>query len=257
MDVILTGSLASLIAGLGTGIGALPILFTHNIQHRLQGIFLGFGGGVMLAATSFSLIVPGTEAALAQGNSETVAALIVGMGIILGSAALWFAHNHFPHEHFFKGKEGPTLKNFKRIWLFVIAITLHNFPEGLAVGVGFGGSNMANGIALALGIGVQNVPEGLVVALGLRELNYSIAYALGIAFITGLVEPVGGAIGAGIVSVAQTFLPWAMAFAAGAMLFVIVDEIIPEIARKSYEQEGTLGIVAGFVCMMFLDIALG
>lgn len=257
MNTIAIGTISSLIAGLGTGVGALPILFTGNISHRLQGILLGFGGGVMLAATSFSLIVPGTEAAIAQGNTQATAALIISLGILLGAAALWIANERFPHEHFSKGREGPVLPDFKRIWLFVIAITLHNFPEGLAVGVGFGGGNIANGIALAAGIGIQNLPEGLVVALGLRELKYSISYALGVALLTGLVEPVGGVIGASIVSLAQPFLPWAMAFAAGAMLFVIVDEIIPDIDRKSCEQEGTLGIVAGFVVMMFLDIALG
>ncbi|MBO9998315.1 MAG: ZIP family metal transporter [Cyanobacteria bacterium SID2] len=257
MDIIIIGTLASLLAGLGTGLGALPIVFTQTIKQRLQGILLGFGGGVMLAATSFSLIVPGTEAALEYGYSQSISALIMVCGIVVGGAALWLMHNHFPHEHFFKGPEGPSFQNFQRIWLFVMAITLHNFPEGLAVGVGFGGENVTNGLALALGIGVQNMPEGLVVALGLRELNYSIGFAFGIALLTGLVEPLGGLIGAGIVSVAQAFLPWAMAFAAGAMLFVIVDEIIPEIDRKSCEQEGTLGIMTGFAVMMFLDIAIG
>lgn len=257
MNPIALGTIASLLAGLGTGIGALPILLTRDVSDRIQGILLGFGGGVMLAATSFSLILPGTEAAIAQGSSQAIAALIISLGTVLGAAALWFSHDRFPHEHFSKGREGPPLPDVKRIWLFVVAITLHNFPEGLAVGVGFGGNNISNGMTLAIGIGIQNMPEGLVVALGLRELKYSLSYALGVALLTGLVEPVGGILGASVVSIAQPFLPWAMAFAAGAMLFVIVDEIVPEIDRKSCQQEGTLGIVAGFVLMMFLDIALG
>ncbi|MBF2077710.1 MAG: ZIP family metal transporter [Synechococcales cyanobacterium T60_A2020_003] len=154
-------------------------------------------------------------------------------------------------------KESLNRQHVKRIWLFVIAIALHNFPEGLAVGVGFGSGDVASGMALALGIGLQNIPEGLVVALSLRELGYSIATAIGVATLTGLVEPIGGVLGAGVVSIAAPLLPWGMAFAAGAMLFVIVDEIIPEVDHKGLAQEGTLGAVVGFVIMMVLDIALG
>lgn len=257
MNNILTGAIGSLIAGSFTGIGALPILFTSNIGKNWQGMMLGLGGGVMLAATAFSLIVPGIEQAINQGNSKNIAALIITIGIMLGAGTLWLIHNNFPHEHFFQGQEGANLLNLKRIWLFIIAITLHNFPEGLAVGVGLGGENLNTGLPLAVGIGLQNIPEGLVVGLALRELDYSIAYALGVSLLTGLVEPIGGIFGASIVSLGQAILPWGMAFAAGAMLFVIVDEIIPEIDRKSCAQEGTLGIIAGFVSMMFLDVSLG
>ncbi|KAI9131228.1 ZIP family metal transporter [Acaryochloris sp. CCMEE 5410] len=257
MNLIVVGSIASLIAGLATGIGALPVLFVKTLTDRLQGIFLGFGGGVMLAATAFSLIVPGADLAMGQGNTETQAALIMVLGILLGGGFLWLAHNNFPHEHFFKGQEGPSTPNLARIWLFVVAITLHNFPEGMAVGVGFSGGSLSSGIALAIGIGLQNMPEGLVVAVALRSLNYSSLYALGVACLTGLVEPIGGVVGASIISLAQPLLPWAMAFAAGAMLFVISDEIIPETSRKGIQQEGTLGIMLGFVVMMYLDVALG
>ncbi|NJL39628.1 MAG: ZIP family metal transporter [Leptolyngbyaceae cyanobacterium SL_7_1] len=257
MDVVWIGLFASLLAGLGTGIGALPVLFAVDLSKPIQAILLGLGGGVMLAATSFSLIVPGTDAAIEQGATPTIAALTMGVGILLGGGFLWFAHANFPHEHFFKGKEGPSRANFQRIWLFVIAIALHNFPEGLAVGVGFGSGNIASGTALATGIGLQNIPEGLVVALALRELGYSIPYAIGVSTLTGLIEPVGGAIGAGVVSLAQPLLPWGMAVAAGAMLFVIIDEIIPEVDQKGLDQEGTLGAMLGFVVMMILDISLG
>jgi ZIP family zinc transporter len=257
MNTIALGLLASLIAGLGTSVGALPALLPINLTERIQGILLGIGGGIMLAATSFSLIVPGTEAAVAQGVPTAQAAGIMVLGLLLGGALLWFAHNHFPHEHFFKGREGPRPQNFAQIWLFIIAITLHNFPEGLAVGVGFGAGDLPSGLALAIGIGLQNIPEGLVVAIALRNLGYTARYALAVSTLTGLVEPIGGVIGAGIVSLAQSLLPWGMAFAAGAMLFVIVDEIIPEIDKKGFEQEGTLGVMVGFVTMMFLDIALG
>ena len=257
MGTIYLGAIASLGAGLATAVGALPIIFTANLDKKWQGILLGLGGGVMLAATAFSLIVPGKEAAVDLGYSETQSALIISIGMALGASLLWLMHNYFPHEHFNKGAEGKITENFERIWLFIIAITIHNFPEGLAVGVGFGDGNISHGLPLALGIGLQNMPEGLIVALALRELDYSIKYALGISLLTGLVEPIGGVVGASIVNFGQAFLPWGMAIAAGSMLFVIVDEIIPEIDRESKAQEGTLGIMAGFVTMMFLDIALG
>jgi len=189
MNPLTLGFVASLLAGLGTGVGALPVLLPINPTERLQGILLGIGGGIMLAATSFSLILPGTEAAVEAGNSPAVAALIMVAGVLLGGGFLWVAHNTFPHEHFFKGKEGPSAANLKRIWLFVIAITLHNFPEGLAVGVGFGGGEQAGALALAAGIGIQNLPEGLVVAIALRDISYTPLYALGISTLTGLVLP--------------------------------------------------------------------
>lgn len=256
-NVVVLGFVASLLAGLGTGLGALPVLFAVDLTKRVQAILLGLGGGVMLAATSFSLIVPGTDAAIDLGFSQFAAALVMAIGILMGGGFLWLAHNNFPHEHFFKGKEGDNRQNFQRIWLFVIAITLHNFPEGLAVGVGFGAGDVPSGLALATGIGLQNIPEGLVVALSLRELNYPVLTAVGVSTLTGLVEPIGGVLGASVVSLAQPILPWGMAFAAGAMLFVIIDEIIPEVDHKGMEQEGTIGAMMGFVVMMVLDIALG
>jgi ZIP family zinc transporter len=139
----------------------------------------------------------------------------------------------------------------------VLAITLHNLPEGLAVGVGFGTHGVASGSALALGIGVQNIPEGLVVALALVAAGYSRVFAASIAFASGLVEPVGGLLGAALLSVSQFMLPWGLAFAAGAMLFVVSHEIIPESHRKGHEREATIGLLAGFVVMMMLDTALG
>lgn len=257
MNTVTLGLLASLIAGLGTSVGALPVLLPITPKEQTEGILLGMGGGIMLAATSFSLILPGTRAAVGLGYSSPMAALIMVAGVLFGASLLWGIHNQFPHEHFFKGQEGPQVDHLKRIWLFVAAITLHNFPEGLAVGVGFGAENLSSAIALACGIFLQNMPEGLVVAWSLRNLKYSPLYALGISTLTGLVEPIGGLFGVGIISIAQVALPWGMAFAAGAMLFVIVDEIIPEIDQKSLGQSGTLGVIVGFVLMMFLDIALG
>jgi ZIP family zinc transporter len=253
MPVWLLGLLASLGAGLMSGVGALPVLFVRDISRRTQDVMMGFGAGVMLAATSFSLIVPAIDA----GGGGTRAALVVVAGMALGAVFLWLSDEYSPHEHFIKGPEGADPHRLRRIWLFVIAITLHNFPEGLAVGVGFGGGNVCNGLSLAMGIGLQNMPEGLVVALALLTERYSVRQALGIAALTGLVEPVGGLIGAGVVSIAAPLLPWGLAFAAGAMLFVVSDEIIPESHRMGHAKAATVGVMIGFLVMMFLDVALG
>jgi len=256
LSPVLLGSLGSLLAGLATGIGALPIFVFKRISPRTEDVLLGFAGGVMLAASFFSLILPAMSAAGAQGAGRLGAVTLVIAGVLLGAAFLWLMHRYAPHEHFISGPEGPHTERISRIWLFIIAITLHNFPEGLAVGVGFG-SGVANGTALAIGIGLQNMPEGLAVALALLTLRYGKVEAALVATLTGLVEPVGGTLGISAVTFANTLLPWGLAFAAGAMIFVISDEIIPETHRKGLETEGTAGLMIGLVVMMFLDVALG
>ncbi|MGD9614051.1 MAG: ZIP family metal transporter [Alphaproteobacteria bacterium] len=254
---ILLGTLGSLMAGLASGVGALPILAVRRISEEAQDVLLGFAAGVMLAAAFFSLIIPGLEAAQEQGASEVGAVTLVGGGVLLGAAGLWAIHRYVPHEHFILGREGPQSARFRRIWLFVIAITLHNFPEGLAVGVGFGGGDIANGVALATGIALQNMPEGLAVAVSLLAINYTKTQAVLVAFLTGLVEPLGGLIGASTVTLAHFLLPWGLALAAGAMLFVVSDEIIPETHRRGMKTHATTGLMVGLVVMMFLDVALG
>jgi ZIP family zinc transporter len=253
MPVFLAGFLASLAAGLATGVGALPAIFARNITKPTQNILLGFGAGVMLAATSFSLIIPALDA----GGGKLSAAFIVAGGILLGGLFLWTADRLLPHEHFITGPEGSDPKRLRRIWLFVIAIIIHNFPEGLAVGVGFGGGNFNDGLTLAIGIGIQNMPEGLVVALALMSEKYSVGKALLISLLSGLVEPIGGALGAGLISIFGQLLPWGLAFAAGAMLYVVSDEIIPEIQNPRKIARATFGLMVGFVVMMMLDVTLG
>jgi len=256
--LIWTGFLASLAAGVMTGIGALPALLPAiRVSPRLQDVMLGFAAGVMLAASAFSLIVPGLEAAAADYGGELTAALIVGCGILLGAVALWLVDEYVPHEHFILGREGATSTSLRRIWLFVIAITLHNFPEGLAVGVGYGSGDLGRANALAIGIGLQNLPEGLAVAVALASEGYSRGAAFMVALLTGMVEPLGGLIGVTAVTLAQPLLPWGLASAAGAMIFVISSEIIPETHRKGFKIDGTFGLMIGFVVMMILDVTLG
>ena len=193
MSIITIGILASTAAGLLSGVGALPALFFKKVPDKVMNTMLGGAAGVMLAATSFSLIVPGIE----RGNEvwPGYGVYIVVVGMLFGAVFLDRIDKWLPHEHFLMGHEGPS-SSMKRIWLFIIAITIHNFPEGLAVGVGFGSGDIGAGTSLAIGIGLQNMPEGLAVALPLLSLGYSRWKAIGIATLTGLVEPIGGLLGA-------------------------------------------------------------
>jgi zinc transporter, ZIP family len=257
-SLIWIGFLASLAAGAATGVGALPVFLpVITISPKVQDVMLGFAAGVMLAASAFSLIVPGLEAGAAAYGAELPAALTVGAGIMLGALALWGINEYVPHEHFILGREGRVSTSLRRIWLFVIAITLHNFPEGLAVGVSYGAGDLGAANALAIGIGLQNLPEGLAVAMALSGEDYSRGAAFAVALLTGMVEPIGGLIGVTAVTFAQPLLPWGLAFAAGAMIFVISSEIIPETHRKGFKIEGTFGLMIGFVVMMVLDTTLG
>ncbi|MCX7750241.1 MAG: ZIP family metal transporter [Candidatus Bipolaricaulota bacterium] len=247
MSPLALGALASLAAGLATGVGALPVLFRLKPSERVTDGMLGFAAGVMLGATFFSLLLPAIEAG---GPWRAVA------GFLLGVALLVLADKLTPHLHVLHGREGPRSR-LTKVWLFAFAVTIHNFPEGLAVGVGFGAGDVAGGLVLAAGIGLQNLPEGLAVALPLVGEGYSRAKALLIATATGLAEPLAGAVGAAAVGAAAGILPYALAFAAGAMLYVISDEIIPESHRRGHEFPATGGLVLGFMVMTLLDTLLG
>lgn len=257
MDAILWGGLGSLAAGLMTGAGALPVLFGHRVPARRADLMLGFAAGVMLSASFFSLILPAIETVEARGGTALVAALVAAAGIVLGTGFVAWLNRVLPHEHFEGGREGADAGQIARIWLFVLAITIHNLPEGMAVGVGFGTGDPGQGIALAIGIGLQNAPEGLAVAVALVGVGYGAGRAFVVALLTGLVEPLGGLAGAAAVHLAAPLLPWALAFAAGAMIYVISHEIIPETHRRGHQGAATTGLTIGLVLMLVLDVALG
>ena len=252
-NIIIVGLIASILAGVCTGLGALPVFFTKKVSHRTLDTMLGFAAGVMLAATCFSLIVPAIE----YGGGGFKGGFIAVIGILVGGIFLDLMDQYSPQDRYITIPEEGQKSNLRKVWLFIIAITLHNFPEGLAVGVGFGNGQIANGLTIAIAIGLQNIPEGLAVALSLIRENYSKSKAFLIALATGLVEPIGGMLGIGLVQLAEPILPYALAFAAGAMLYVICDEIIPETQRHGYERWATYGLMIGFVIMMFLDVTLG
>jgi ZIP family zinc transporter len=246
-NFILMGIFGSILTGFATGVGALPVLFTTKVSDQLMDALLGFAAGVMLAATAFSLIVPAIELG---GIWPAV------LGIFIGALFLAVLDRWLPHTHLIKGAEGPS-STMRRVWLLIIAITMHNFPEGLAVGVGFGSGHLGEAIALMIAIGLQNMPEGLAVALPLVREKWPRGKALLYAFGSGLAEPLAGVLGVVAVTLMRPLLPWGLAFAAGAMLYVVSDEIIPETHRRGFELEGTWGVIVGFLVMMFLDNVFG
>ena len=256
-EIIWIGFLASLFAGLGTGVGALGVFPIRQLSERLEDGLLSFAAGIMLAASFFSLLLPGVEFATEQFNNGVIAAGVVCTGFVAGGGALYLVHRYAPHEHFLLGREGPDASTLSRIWLFVIAITLHNFPEGMAVGVGFAGGDIENGRSLAAGILLQNIPEGLAVATSLLVIGYGRLQAFGVAFLTGLVEPIGGLFGSSMVSLAEPLMPWTLGFAAGAMVFIISDEVIPETHRGNHKTLATFSLMLGVVVMLVLDVLLG
>ena len=248
--IVVVGFFASILAGLATGLGALPALFFKNISRNLFNSLLGAAAGVMLAATAFSLLVPGLNYGniIWPGNGI----YIVSIGMLVGAAFLHYADRQLPHVHFDALSE-EHLSSLKKVWLFIIAITIHNFPEGMSVGVSFGTGEMKNGLVLAIAIALQNIPEGLAVALPLVGLGYNKWKAVGIATLTGLVEPIGSLLGVTMVTLFQPILPIAMGFAAGAMLFVISEEIIPETHSNGRSRYATFALMFGFILMMILD----
>ena len=246
-EALLGGAMA---AG-ATALGAVPVLLLRRIGAGVQGAMLGFGAGVMLAASVFSLLLPAFDVATERGASPIGAAMMVGTGLTLGAALLLALDRALPHTH------SPDRQSLSvgAVWLFVFAIAVHNIPEGLAIGVAAGEAGTLN--AVATGIALQNVPEGLIVAIALASAGYGRVLAFTVAALSGLVEPLAAVFGAAMVGVSAAMLPWGLAAAAGAMLFVVSHEIIPESHRRGHETLATAGLILGFVIMMTLDTVLG
>lgn len=246
------------LSGFGaTALGAVAAIALRDIAARTQDIMLGFAAGMMLAASSFSLILPGIEAARELSGSPLLAAGIVVLGLGLGVALMIGLDRFVPHEHTESGRRGPQVERINRVWLFVLAITLHNLPEGMAIGVSFANGDMQVGLPLTTAIAIQDIPEGLAVALALRVTGISALRAAMIAIASGLMEPIGAVVGLGISSSFALGYPIALGLAAGAMIFVVSHEVIPETHRNGHETPATLGLMLGFGVMMFLDTALG
>lgn len=240
-----------------TAAGGLLVILLTGLTHRFQDGMLGFAAGMMLAASAFSLILPGLEAAQQLLGSSWTAASLVVLGVGLGSLLMLGLDHFTPHEHESTGPCGPDFQRLSGIWLFVFAIALHNIPEGMAIGVSFAQGDMAVGLPLTTAIAIQDIPEGLAVAMALRLAGLSTWRSIGIAAATGLLELLGAALGYSIASSLALAYPLSMGIAAGAMIFVVSHEVIPETHRNGNQTTATTGLMIGFMVMLLLDTALG
>ncbi len=246
-----------------TALGAATVFLFRTISGRVLDGMLGFAAGVMIAASFWSLLSPAIELAEQMSIPGWIPATI---GFLIGGGFLWIVDKTLPHLH--AGGSSDNAEGIKTPWsrsiLLVLAITLHNIPEGLAVGVAFGavaaglpGAGIAGAMALAIGIGIQNLPEGMAVSVPLRREGLSRARSFFYGQLSGLVEPIAGVAGAAAVVLVRPLLPYALAFAAGAMIYVVVEELIPAAHREKHVHVATIGAMLGFAVMMVLDVALG
>ncbi|MCB9425971.1 MAG: ZIP family metal transporter [Flavobacteriales bacterium] len=261
IDPVLAAFYASLFTWGLTALGASIVFFFKEMNRMVLDGMLGFTGGVMVAASYWSLLAPAIEMSTGEGFVKVIPAAV---GFLLGAAFLFGLDKILPHLHInFKEAEGVK-SPLQRTTLLVLAITLHNIPEGLAVGVLFGGvaagvpeASIAGAVILALGIGIQNFPEGIAVSMPLRRMGMTRQKSFFYGQLSAIVEPMAAVVGAIAVSFFTPILPYALAFAAGAMIFVVVEEVIPETQQDKNTDIATMGFIGGFIVMMSLDVALG
>lgn len=240
-----------------TALGAMSALLLKNIAQKMEDSLLGFAAGMMLAASAFSLIIPGIEAGNVLFQNRFFGSGIVVIGLGLGTLLMLGLDRFTPHEHAVTGPCGPGYELCQRSWLFVFAIALHNLPEGMAMGVSFAQGDLSVGLPLSAAIAIQDIPEGLAVALALRGTGMKPWTAVLIAAASGLLEPIGALLGVGLSSGLAFAYPLGLGLAAGAMIFVVSHEVIPETHRNGHQTPATLGLMGGFGLMLLLDTALG
>lgn len=254
--------LGLLIPFIGTTLGsAMVFLMRNKINNKVEKLLLGFASGVMISASIFSLIIPSMDMATEQGIASWVPASI---GFMLGIVFLLILDSIIPHLHV-KNNEPEGLKaNLKKTTMMVLAVTLHNIPEGMAVGVVFAGAlagntgiTIAGAFALAIGIAIQNFPEGAIISMPLKSEGMSKLKAFWYGTLSGIVEPIGAVLTILLTNMVVPILPYLLSFAAGAMIYVVVEELIPESQSGEHSNIGTIGVALGFVIMMILDVALG
>jgi ZIP family zinc transporter len=264
LDPIIQALIATCFTWFVTAAGAALVFFFKTINRKVLDGMLGFAAGVMVAASFWSLLAPAIE--MAEKESSLPAFIPAAVGFLLGGAFLFAVDKILPHLHL--GLPKSEAEGISTTWqnsiLLVLAITLHNFPEGLAVGVAFGAlaaglpsATLAGAVALAVGIGIQNFPEGTAVSVPLRREGFSRSKSFFYGQLSGIVEPIAGVLGALAVIVVRPLLPYALAFAAGAMIYVVVEELVPESQREKHSDIATIGAMLGFAVMMTLDVALG
>lgn len=261
---VLQALIATLFTWLLTALGGAMVFFFKTIKKTVLNVMLGFAAGVMIAASFWSLLNPAIEMAEAAG--DVIPWVPAVLGFLGGGVFLWVVDHVLPHLHLgLPNEEAEGVKtSWRRSILLVLAITLHNIPEGLAVGVAFGAmaagypsASLAGAVALAIGIGIQNFPEGAAVSIPLRREGLSRFKSFMYGQASGIVEPIAGVLGAATVVLMQPILPYALSFAAGAMIYVVAEELIPEAQSEGHSHSATIGVMIGFAVMMTLDVALG
>lgn len=247
---------------LGTTLGAAMVFLMRNeMNARLEKALLGFAAGVMIAASVWSLLIPSIDMAAEQGVIPWVPALV---GFLLGIVFLLLIDTLTPHLHLASDKPEGVKSGFSKTTMMLLAVTIHNIPEGMAVGVAFAGAvmgntgiTMAGALALAVGIAIQNFPEGAIISLPLRSEGNKRSKSFALGVLSGAVEPVGAVLAIALASIVTPILPYMLAFAAGAMIYVVVEELIPEASEGEHSNLGTIAFAIGFALMMMLDVALG
>ena len=251
-----------LIPFLGTALGSATVFFLkNNLKQSVEKLLLGFASGVMIAASVWSLLIPAIEMAESQGKIGWIAPAI---GFLLGMLFLLILDSIVPHIHLDKEKPEGMKSKLKKTTMLVLAVTLHNIPEGMAVGVTFAGALLGNAgititgaFALAMGMAIQNFPEGAIISMPLKSEGVSKKKSFLYGVLSGIVEPIAALITICLINLVVPILPYLLAFAAGAMIYVVVEELIPESQMGEHSNIGTIGVALGFVIMMILDVALG
>lgn len=254
--VFMQGFLAAFAAGLVTGLGGFLIFVKKRYLKPEINQLLNLAAGVMLAASFFSLLVPSMKEILADARNIYLSSFEYAAAVFAGVLLVWILNLLIPHEHNAMGHHGPHF-DLKKAWLFIIAITLHKLPEGLAVGVAYGAENIVNPLSLVVGIAAHNIPEGLTIAISLVAAGNSRLRAAITAVVIGLVQPLGAIIGLLLMDISFNIVPYGMALAGGTLLFVVVNEILPETYGNKETNKSAAAVFAGFICMTYLTMVLG
>lgn len=252
--VILYGLLAAIFAASFSALGGLLIFLKKTYDQKQLDFVLNIAAGIMLASSVFTLLMPAADTVRQNGNNIS-GAFLISFAVCCGVGLIWLLHKVLPHDHQYMETKGSLSP--RSALLFVFAIAIHKLPEGLAVGVAYAGQNIFDPSAITIGISLQNIPEGLMVATSLVSINYSRIKAALYAALTGLVQPLGAIIGLFVTSFGQTLVPFGMALAGGTMLFVIINEILPETYHQNEQHNSTVALLIGFIFMTWISIALG
>ena len=247
------GFVAALTAGLITGVGGFLIFLKKRYLKAEINLLLNLAAGVMIAASFFSLLVPSMQEILLESKNIYVSAFEYVLAVFIGVLLVWLLNLLVPHEHNAMGHHGPHF-DIKKAWLFIIAITLHKLPEGLAVGVAYGAEEIVNPLSLVIGIAAHNIPEGLTIAISLMAAGYSKLRAASCALLIGLVQPLGAIVGLFLMDISFNIIPYGMALAGGTLLFVVINEILPETYGVKNTTRSSAAVFTGFIVMTYLSI---